>query len=123
MTDTRKQFIDAYKEAMLWADLVDQEGNELDGYSIYDIDDDSAASIAKDCDTFLARFSDTISTLIAQGKYDYDQAGHDFWLTRQGHGAGFWDRGLGLAGDIMTAHCESLLQQMVYVNDGKVCVE
>jgi len=21
-----------------------------------------------------------------------DQAGHDFWLTRNGHGAGFWDR-------------------------------
>lgn len=20
-----------------------------------------------------------------------DQAGHDFWLTRNGHGAGFWD--------------------------------
>ena len=22
----------------------------------------------------------------------YEQAGHDFWLTRNGHGAGFWDR-------------------------------
>jgi hypothetical protein len=21
-----------------------------------------------------------------------EQAGHDFWLTRNGHGAGFWDR-------------------------------
>ena len=21
-----------------------------------------------------------------------DQVGHDFWLTRNGHGAGFWDR-------------------------------
>src|SRR5215213_9921810 len=25
----------------------------------------------------------------------YSQAGHDFWLTRNRHGAGFWDRGLG----------------------------
>lgn len=23
---------------------------------------------------------------------DMSQAGHDFWLTRAGHGAGFWDR-------------------------------
>tara|TARA_R110002012_G_scaffold295739_1_gene492457 strand:+ start:107 stop:430 length:324 start_codon:yes stop_codon:yes gene_type:complete len=23
----------------------------------------------------------------------YEQAGHDFWLTRNGHGSGFWDRG------------------------------
>lgn len=28
--------------------------------------------------------------------WDYDEchAGHDFWLTRNGHGAGFWDRGM-----------------------------
>lgn len=25
----------------------------------------------------------------------WDYAGHDFWLTRAGHGVGFWDRGLG----------------------------
>lgn len=24
-----------------------------------------------------------------------EQVGQDFWLTRNGHGAGFWDRGLG----------------------------
>lgn len=23
----------------------------------------------------------------------YSQAGHDFWLTRNGHGSGFWDNG------------------------------
>lgn len=23
---------------------------------------------------------------------DDERAGHDFWLTRAGHGAGFWDR-------------------------------
>jgi hypothetical protein len=26
------------------------------------------------------------------------QAGADFWLTREGHGTGFWDRGLDTAG-------------------------
>lgn len=25
--------------------------------------------------------------------YDWEKAGHDFCLTRNGHGAGFWDRG------------------------------
>jgi len=23
---------------------------------------------------------------------DAEQIGHDFWLTRNGHGSGFWDR-------------------------------
>ena len=34
--------------------------------------------------------------------YTWEHAGHDFWLTSQGHGAGFWDRGLGEVGDILT---------------------
>jgi hypothetical protein len=34
----------------------------------------------------------------AQGSAE-SYAGHDFWLTRSGHGAGFWDRGLGALGD------------------------
>lgn len=34
------------------------------------------------------------------------QAGHDFWLTRNGHGTGFWDRGLGERGDRLTAACK-----------------
>jgi hypothetical protein len=28
-----------------------------------------------------------------------EQAGIDFWLTRNRHGAGYWDRGLGITGD------------------------
>lgn len=31
-----------------------------------------------------------------------EQIGHDFWLTRNGHGAGFWDRGHGALGDTLT---------------------
>lgn len=28
-----------------------------------------------------------------QTECPYSSIGHDFWLTMQGHGAGFWDRG------------------------------
>ena len=34
--------------------------------------------------------------------YTFEHIGHDFWLTSQGHGAGFWDRGLGEVGDILS---------------------
>lgn len=37
---------------------------------------------------------------------DYEQAGHDFWLTRCGHGSGFWNRGLGKQGDQLTELCK-----------------
>lgn len=34
--------------------------------------------------------------------FDSAQFGHDLYLTREGHGAGFWDRGLGELGDYLT---------------------
>ncbi len=30
--------------------------------------------------------------LLLDDKYDPAQVGHDIWLTRNGHGVGFWDR-------------------------------
>ncbi len=41
--------------------------------------------IYTDCVDFLARANIQDADLT-------EIAGHDFWLTRQGHGAGFWDR-------------------------------
>lgn len=35
------------------------------------------------------------------------QIGHDFWLTRNGHGAGFWDRDLGALGAKLSKIAES----------------
>ncbi|QRI45328.1 hypothetical protein SEA_ENNEA_94 [Gordonia phage Ennea] len=34
--------------------------------------------------------------------------GHDYLLTRDGHGAGFWDRGLGDLGDYLTAIAKTM---------------
>jgi hypothetical protein len=36
-----------------------------------------------------------------------EQIGHDYVLTTGGHGAGFWDRGLGEWGDILTEACRA----------------
>jgi len=38
-----------------------------------------------DCRNFLDAVKDC-------GEYDPEQLGHDLWLTRNGHGVGFWDR-------------------------------
>lgn len=39
-----------------------------------------------------AKFQQENETLLEQAGDD-SQNGHDFWLTRNRHGAGFWDRG------------------------------
>ena len=39
------------------------------------------------------------------GHWPASQMGHDFWLTRNGHGTGFWDRGFP-EGNLLTELCE-----------------
>ena len=40
-----------------------------------------------DCHSFWAR----VWSYVAVTDMTPEQAGHDFWLTRNGHGSGFWD--------------------------------
>ena len=50
------------------------------------------AAILADCAAF------QVANAANLDEADDSQAGHDFWLTRQGHGTGFWDRGDGVYG-------------------------
>lgn len=84
-------FTRAYIEAALWStnDESDESGGEpLDAnYSIDDIAPETMEMIVEDCADFQKRFGDLLSEI----SLDDGQAGHDFWLSRNGHGAGFFD--------------------------------
>ena len=55
---------------------------------------------------------------------DWFQVGHDWWLTTQGHGAGFWDRGLGTTGAALTATCEGYEGILdLYLDEGVLRVD
>ena len=61
-------------------------------YSTADIDDTTRAAMRADCQRFAVENAATIVACMAEnGSLDWQQAGHDFWLTRCGHGCGFWD--------------------------------
>lgn len=78
------EFFDQYQETALWSS-TDANGESL--LSIFDVSDLSDAAVCKmreDCNKFLGENYDLISE-------DLTHAGHDFWMTRNGHGAGFWD--------------------------------
>lgn len=49
--------------------------------------------------------------------YDAAQAGRDLWFTANGHGVGFWDRGLGEIGDKLTEAAQTLGEIYVYLGD------
>lgn len=82
-------FTKAYVECMLWAEndeSTPQGGEPLnENYSVEDFSPLAMAQIWRDCRNFQEAANGLIEDKQAQ-------AGHDFWLTRNGHGAGFWDR-------------------------------
>ena len=43
--------------------------------------------------------------------------GYDFWLTRNGHGVGFWSRELDELGDRLTAIAEQMGGRDLYIGD------
>lgn len=99
-----RDMAEAYAACALWSSLnYRTEGDDPtpfdDDYSVHDIAAATLSEFRADCTAFLA---DNAADIAETGA-DPAQTGHDFWLTRNGHGAGFWDRGYGEAGDRLTA--------------------
>lgn len=59
-------------------------------FDINDFDDDSLRKAQKDCDNF-RQLMENVGLWDSALEYeDEDHIAHDFWLTRNGHGDGFW---------------------------------
>lgn len=98
-----------------YCDTCRHGGEPLDAtYSVDGIAPETMAAFRADCAAFWESCADDLATMEAE------QAGHDFWLTRNGHGAGFWDRGLGDRGDRLTAMSKPYGSVDLYTQDGKV---
>lgn len=91
-TNNLDAFTTAYIECLLWQ-ATDDNGEPLDMYSVDDIDPEGIKEIVESC----ADFQESNANMLSEAGDD-SQNGHDFCLTRNGHGAGFWDRGYGKLG-------------------------
>jgi hypothetical protein len=120
-------FLDAYIEAALWAETAigdpkeEEEGDRFDssfqtmGYTEEDISKETMDQMKEDCTKFLNENYDLIKN-DEDNAGNFEQAGHDFWLTRAGHGAGYWD-GDWSNGDELTAACKKFKNIDLYVGD------
>ena len=117
-------FTRAYIEAALWStsDESDERGGEpLDkNYGPDDIAPETMALIEEDCANFAKRWgrlieADDSPEIQKWGRWSL--AGHDFWLTREGHGAGFWDGGWPKHGDELTKAAKAYGSFDLYVGD------
>jgi hypothetical protein len=106
-------FTRAYLIAALWSS-TDDDGDPLDSlYDLRDFSDEAIKKAIEDTTAFQEENEEDLSD--AQG--DDEQHGHDFWLTRNRHGAGFWDRGYGAVGDRLTDAAEAWGEVWLYVGD------
>lgn len=114
-----EMFVDGYIEAMLFAETATNSyGEDIDNLSEYDLSFTAKEEVHKTCELFLGLNSEKVSLAIASSdNYDYTMAGRDFWLTRQGHGAGFWDRDLGLIGDDLSDAARSFGECHVFIDE------
>jgi len=111
-----EKFMEGYIDAMLWSS-TDDDDTPLSNYlSASDISDSAMQQILDDCTKFWISNMQEIPCVPAQ-------AGHDFWLTRQGHGAGFWDGDWPEHGDKLTEASRAFSELSVSVEDGKIYLE
>jgi hypothetical protein len=90
--------LEQYLETALWstnADHLDPEGTGAAGqledhFEASDIAPDSIAEARRELTELIESAPEASQFWLAE--LGAGQIGHDFWLTRNGHGAGFWDR-------------------------------
>lgn len=84
-------FTEAYIECALWS-TNDEDGTPLNACD-YAISDETRARMSEDCAKFVQQVRVVLDAVEKTGVHGdtYAMAGHDFWLTRNHHGAGFWD--------------------------------
>lgn len=122
-------FMSGYLTCAVWADVVDPENDYLPDYGTYTPDDiapESLATMTADARDFYAANSATLGAFCRYLSRDsqslsladaYGIAGHDLWLTRNGHGAGFWDAGAGRIGGYLSDMARPMGGQSLYSDE------
>ena len=106
-------FLEAYTACALWSS-VDDDCEPMDNGE-HELSPETLARFEADCVAFAEENSDTWES----AGWDDAQAGHDFWLTRNHHGAGFWDRDTGNDGirEKLTNAAEADGECELYIGD------
>lgn len=114
--------LESYLSCALWSSTGD-DGGPLDReHSREDIDAESEGKAEREMAGFYRYVLDTVGEAAAAAlAEDPDRGGHDFWLSRNGHGAGFFDGDWDPLGDALQAAAKTFGTSDAYVgDDGKV---
>jgi hypothetical protein len=105
-------FTRAYLACALWSSTDSNELPMDQNYSLEDLSPEALQQAVDECAAFVDG--------ACLDEWTDEQSGNDFWLTRNRHGAGFWDRGLP-NGDKLTEWAHTFGSCDLYVgDDGKI---
>ena len=128
MNVTRTPFLSSYIETALWSSM-DDTGTPLDDskYTDAELALETITRFKADCERFQAEYTKLIEPLDDQILRSFppdSHIPHDFWLTRNHHGAGFWDGDYPKAiGDELTDLAHSFGECGLYIGDnGKIYI-
>lgn len=120
--DIPQRDVNAFCEGYLEAVAFTSEGEP--GFAEATFSNQFLVQARMDCARFIAENPHKLQWAFNAPGYSARRAGHDFWLTRNGHGAGFWDRkeldgiggtGEGHVGESLTRACDSFPQREIYL--------
>ena len=110
-------FVSSYITAMLWSTGGTVSGVEYETLEEFELSGIARAKCREECYDFLTYAQDLIVSAIKTPGYSIEQAGHDFWFTRVGHGVGYWEKGLGDIGRMLTEASKTFGGVDPYVGD------
>jgi len=116
------ELLHAYLTTAVWTDQESLEEDSKDG-KIGDFSLEMFQKSADDCLAFYTKARDMIVAVWNEVRCGPDfgplgRTGHDLWLTRNGHGCGFWDGDWpDPEGDKLTELSKELGEVWIYVGD------
>lgn len=103
-----KAITSQFLDTAAWADGEDD-------YSSTQWSDEAQAEALEICTEFVNKAGGLEGELLEQ--LAWDDIGHNLWLSKQGHGTGFWDRGWGECGDKLHEIAKSMGDHHLYVEN------
>jgi hypothetical protein len=122
------EMVDGATAALLWSEM-DEDGTPFDTeYDESDIAPESLAEFREAIEGMAQSMEEDTRTMLAHygARIEWSAGllwGHDFTLTSNGHGVGFWDRGeTSGAADRLTETCRAASYSLYRGDDGRLYI-
>lgn len=101
-----EHFFTGYLTAAKWSTSgVDNQGNEVESLEAFEWAPGTEEKLRENALAFFIQHGALLEQYAALRQHTgnvLEFIGHDFWLDRNGHGCGFWDRDCGEVGNTLT---------------------